>query len=543
MKNLAQTNYSSALLAVKTLKEKYGDTWNAVSSENAARMATQNRFKTGLDIAKYTAAIMRKDMAEYDADSSKYTQSLGCWHGFVAQQKMIAVKKHHKTTSKRYLYLSGWMVAALRSEFGPLPDQSMHEKTVVPALIKEIYEFLSQADAIELNDLFRRLEMGEDMKNQIDDFETHVVPIIADIDAGFGNEEATYLLAKKMIQAGACAIQVENQVSDAKQCGHQDGKVTVPHEDFIAKLNAIRYAFLELGVEDGIIVARTDSEGAGLTQKLPVSQEPGDLASQYLAFVNAEEIAIEDAKEDDVLLKRDGKLVRPVRLSNGLYQFKEDSCIDRVVLDCITSLKNGADLLWIETPTPHVGQIAHMVNRVKEVVPNAKLVYNNSPSFNWTLNFRNQVYDVMAAEGRDMSAYDKNNLMDVKYDGSELCKIADEKIRTFQIDGAREAGIFHHLITLPTYHTTALHMDDLSEGYFGDEGMLAYVKGVQRQEIRKGVSCVKHQRMAGSDLGDDHKTFFAGDKALKAGGEKNTSNQFEIKVKDTEHKENLSVLA
>jgi isocitrate lyase len=51
------------------------------------------------------------------------------------------------------------MVAALRSEFGPLPDQSMHEKTAVPALIKEIYDFLRQADAIELNDLFRRLEM------------------------------------------------------------------------------------------------------------------------------------------------------------------------------------------------------------------------------------------------------------------------------------------------------------------------------------------------------------------------------------------------
>ncbi|MFT6963746.1 MAG: isocitrate lyase, partial [Flammeovirgaceae bacterium] len=505
MKNLAQSNYSSALETVRNLKAKYGNSWNAINPESAARMVTQNRFKTGLDIAKYTAAIMREDMEAYDADSSNYTQSLGCWHGFVAQQKMIAVKKHHKTTSKKYLYLSGWMVAALRSEFGPLPDQSMHEKTAVPSLIAEIYDFLRQADAIELNDLFKRLENGEDVQSQIDNFETHVVPIIADIDAGFGNEEATYLLTKKMIEAGACAIQIENQVSDAKQCGHQDGKVTVPHEDFIAKINAIRYAFLELGVDDGIIVARTDSEGAGLTQKLPVSQEPGDLASQYLAFVEAEEITISEAKEDDVLLKRDGKLVRPVRLSNGLYKFKDGSNIDRVVLDCITSLQNGADLLWIETPTPNVQQIAHMVNRVKEVVPNAKLVYNNSPSFNWTLNFRQQVYEEMTAEGEDMTAYNKSNLMDVSYDSSELSYRADQKIKTFQLDGAREAGIFHHLITLPTYHTTALHMNDLTEGYFGEEGMLAYVKGVQRQELRKGVSCVKHQRMAGSDLGDDHK--------------------------------------
>ena len=520
--------YVSAFEKVRQLKAKYGETWAAVTPHNTARMMVQNRFKTGLDIAKYTAGIMRQDMAEYDANPSNYTQSLGCWHGFVAQQKMIAVKKHHGTTAKRYIYLSGWMVAALRSEFGPLPDQSMHEKTAVPKLIEEIYTFLRQADAIELNDLFRRLDAGEDVLEQIENFETHVVPIIADIDAGFGNEEATYLLAKKMIEAGACAIQIENQVSDAKQCGHQDGKVTVPHEDFIAKLNAVRAAFLELGVEDGVVVARTDSEGAGLTQKLPVSNQKGDLASKYLDFVEVEVVDIAEVSDNEVLLKRDGQLARPVRLPNGLYKFRAGTNIDRVVLDCITSLQNGADLLWIETPTPHVGQIAHMVNRVKEVIPNAKLVYNNSPSFNWTLNFRQQAYDAMEEAGEDMTPYNRSMLMDAKYDDTPLSAFADNMILNFQKEGAAKAGIFHHLITLPTYHTTALHMNDLVEGYFGEQGMLAYVLGVQRQEIRKGVSCVKHQRMAGSDLGDDHKTFFAGDNALKAGGEKNTSNQFEM---------------
>lgn len=526
MSNSSKTTYTSALETVQKLKAKYGNTWGAITPENAARMIMQNRFRTGLDIAKYTAAIMRKDMAEYDADHTKYTQSLGCWHGFIAQQKMIAVKKHHKTTDKTYIYLSGWMVAALRSEFGPLPDQSMHEKTTVPHLIEEIYTFLRQADATELNDLFHRLEAGEDVQAEIDNFETHVVPIIADIDAGFGNPEATYLLAKKMIEAGACAIQVENQVSDVKQCGHQDGKVTVPHEEFHAKINAIRYAFLELGVDDGIIVARTDSEGAGLTQTIPVSNEKGDLASQYISFLKTEEVDISEAKEDEVLIKKDGKLHRPSRLASGLYEFAEGTNIDRVVLDCITSIQAGADLLWIETPTPHVGQIAAMVNRVKEVIPNAKLVYNNSPSFNWTLNFRKQAYDAMVEAGEDVSAYNRAELMDAKYDGTELCEKADQMIRTFQADSAREAGVFHHLITLPTYHTNALQMNDLSEGYFGDQGMLAYVAGVQRQELRKGVSCVKHQRMAGSDLGDDHKEFFAGELALKAGGANNTSNQF-----------------
>ncbi|MCL4167241.1 UNVERIFIED_CONTAM: hypothetical protein GTU68_003112, partial [Idotea baltica] len=254
------------------------------------------------------------------------------------------------------------MVAALRSELGPLPDQSMHEKTAVSNLIEELYTFLKQADATELNDIFRRQAAGEDVQAEIDNFETHVVPIIADIDAGFGNPEATYLLAKRMIEAGACALQIENQVSDVKQCGHQDGKVTVPHAEFHAKINALRYAFLELGVEDGIIVARTDSEGAGLTQTIPVSEEKGDLASQYISFLKTEEVDIADAKEDEVLIKKDGKLHRPTRLPNGLFEFAKGTNLDRVVLDCVTSLQAGADLLWIETPTPHVGQIAAMVN-------------------------------------------------------------------------------------------------------------------------------------------------------------------------------------
>ena len=530
------SQYSNDVDAIASLRQAQGSAWAAINPEHAARMRAQNRFHTGLDIAKYTAKVMREDMAAYDKDSSQYTQSLGCWHGFIGQQKAISIKKHFGTMKKSYLYLSGWMVAALRSEFGPLPDQSMHEKTTVPMLIEELYTFLKQADAWELNHYFRDLEeakeAGDDVAAQkaqekIDNFETHVIPIIADIDAGFGNEEATYLLAKKMIEAGACAIQLENQVSDVKQCGHQDGKVTVPHSQFLAKINAVRYAFLEMGVDDGIIVARTDSLGAGLTQQIAVSNEPGDLGDQYNSFIAGEEI--KDAAEinpNDVVIKQSGKLVRLQRLASGLFEFRKGTGEDRVVMDCIASLQNGADLLWIETEKPHVKQIAGMVDRIREEVPNAKLVYNNSPSFNWTLNFRQQVYDAWSEDGKDVSAYDRDQLMDVKYDDTELGQVADEWTRDFQKEGAAKAGIFHHLITLPTYHTAALSTDQLSKGYFGDEGMLAYVKGVQRKELREGIATVKHQDMAGSNIGDDHKEFFSRESALKAGGKDNTMNQF-----------------
>ena len=404
--------YKEILENLSNLKASGKDAHVNMNPEHAARMRWQNQFQTGVDIAKYTAAIMRKDMDNYDADTSAYTQSLGCWHGFIGQQKLISIKKHFGSNDKKYLYLSGWMVAALRSEFGPLPDQSMHEKTSVASLIKELYTFLRQADARELSGLFRELDSSSDetkplIQEKINNYETHIVPIIADIDAGFGNEEATYLMAKQMIEAGACCIQIENQVSDEKQCGHQDGKVTVPHSDFLAKINAVRYAFLELGVDDGVIVARTDSLGAGLTKQIAITHEVGDLGDQYNSFLDVEEVTPDKMLHGDVLINQNGKVVRPKRLPSNLYQFRKDTGEARCILDSITSLQNGADLIWIETEKPHIGQIGAMMDEIKKVVPNAKLVYNNSPSFNWTLNFRQQIFDAMQAADKDVSSYER----------------------------------------------------------------------------------------------------------------------------------------
>ena len=70
-----------------------GESWNAIDAESVARMRLQNRFRTGLDIARYTARILRADMAAYDADPAQYTQSLGCWHGFIGQQRFVSLKQ------------------------------------------------------------------------------------------------------------------------------------------------------------------------------------------------------------------------------------------------------------------------------------------------------------------------------------------------------------------------------------------------------------------------------------------------------------------
>ena len=96
------SNYYDDVASLEGVCKAAGSSWDAINPESAARMRAQNRFKTGLEIAQYTADIMRRDMAEYDADSSQFTQSLGCWHGFIGQQKMISIKKHFGSTKKKF---------------------------------------------------------------------------------------------------------------------------------------------------------------------------------------------------------------------------------------------------------------------------------------------------------------------------------------------------------------------------------------------------------------------------------------------------------
>ena len=55
--------YQSDIAQIGQLIGGKNGTWDGIDAEAVARMRVQNRFNTGLDIARYTAAIMRKDMA------------------------------------------------------------------------------------------------------------------------------------------------------------------------------------------------------------------------------------------------------------------------------------------------------------------------------------------------------------------------------------------------------------------------------------------------------------------------------------------------
>lgn len=80
------------------------------------------------------------------------------------------------------------------------------------------------------------------------------LPLIVDADTGFGEPINVLLTVKELEDAGAAAIQIEDQVMP-KRCGHLDGKTVVPAEEFVQKLRAANHAR-----RDTLIVARTDSK-------------------------------------------------------------------------------------------------------------------------------------------------------------------------------------------------------------------------------------------------------------------------------------------
>ena len=84
------STYLTAIDAIRELKAKFGDTWRDISPEDAARMQMQNQFKTGLDIAECRGAIRCRYRGADGGGSRQYTQAVGCWDGFVAQERRIA---------------------------------------------------------------------------------------------------------------------------------------------------------------------------------------------------------------------------------------------------------------------------------------------------------------------------------------------------------------------------------------------------------------------------------------------------------------------
>jgi 2-methylisocitrate lyase-like PEP mutase family enzyme len=80
------------------------------------------------------------------------------------------------------------------------------------------------------------------------------LPLIVDIDTGFGNALNVIRTVRILEQAGASAIQIEDQHSP-KRCGHFDGKELIPLQEMVAKVRAA----VDTRRQDMVVIARTDA--------------------------------------------------------------------------------------------------------------------------------------------------------------------------------------------------------------------------------------------------------------------------------------------
>ena len=260
--------------------------------------------------------------------SEPYIHALGALTGNQAVEMVQAGLKA--------IYLSGWQVAADANNAGQMyPDQSLYPASSVPEKVQAINRALQRADQVA----------NLEKRAKIDWF----APIVADAEAGFGGALNAFELMKAMIEAGAAAVHFEDQLASEKKCGHMGGKVLVPVQEFIRKLEAARLAADVLDVPS-LIIARTDADGAKLLTS--------DIDERDHPFMTGE------------------------RTSEGFYEIKAgvDCAIARGV-----AYAPYADLVWCETSKPDLEDAKKFAEGIHRVYPGKLLAYNCSPSFNWKL--------------------------------------------------------------------------------------------------------------------------------------------------------------
>lgn len=81
------------------------------------------------------------------------------------------------------------------------------------------------------------------------------VPVVADLDTGYGNALNAARAMRAFERAGVAGVQIEDQVFP-KHCGHFEGTEVIPAVEFLGKLAAVLDARRD---QDLVVIARTDA--------------------------------------------------------------------------------------------------------------------------------------------------------------------------------------------------------------------------------------------------------------------------------------------
>jgi isocitrate lyase len=158
------------------------------------------------------------------------------------------------------IYLGGWATSAKGSSTeDPGPDLASYPLSQVPEEAAGLVRALLTADR---DQQYLRLRMTEEQRaaTPATDYRPF---IIADADTGHGGDPHVRNLIRRFVEAGVPGYHIEDQRPGTKKCGHQGGKVLVPSDEQIKRLNTARFQ-LDVMRVPGIIVARTDAEAGNL---------------------------------------------------------------------------------------------------------------------------------------------------------------------------------------------------------------------------------------------------------------------------------------
>ena len=437
-------------------------------------------------------------------------------------------------------YVSGWAASSTLTPTNDVgPDLADYPYETVPNCVDRI----TRAQILHDKKSWAEHCKTDGQSKLVD----YLRPVIADADTGHGGLSTVMKQAKLFVEAGVSGIHIEDQLHGGKKCGHQGGKIIVPTGEEISRLIAARLQFDLLGTET-VLIARTDSESSklissnidgrdqefilGVTgeQVIPLAEhiaaaeqsrsgaaaidaaEKSWLAEHKLmTFSEAAREAMKKQlfEESDIVAYTQaiqGKSnyeARQIaqeryhldvqwncdvaRTREGFYHFSGgiDAAVKRAI-----EFAPYADLLWLETKTPDLEYAREFAQRIKKVHPNKMLVYNLSPSFNWSSH-----------------------------------GFTDASLKSFIWDMAKE-GFVLQLVSLAGLHSAGLIAHQLSTA-FKTDGMLAYTNLIQKPEKESGADMLKHQKWSGAEYVDDILGLvMAGSSGSKAMGGDSTENQF-----------------
>jgi len=218
-----------------------------------ARQVAEQRGTIPVDytVAREAAAAFYERLRELFAERKSVTTFGPYSPGQAVTMKRMGIEG---------IYLGGWATSAKGSTSeDPGPDLASYPLSQVPDEAATLVRALLTADR---NQQYLRLRMSEAQRAATPAYDYRPF-IIADADTGHGGDPHVRNLVRRFVEAGVPGYHIEDQRPGTKKCGHQGGKVLVPSDEQIKRLNAARFQ-LDVMRVPGIIVARTDAEAANL---------------------------------------------------------------------------------------------------------------------------------------------------------------------------------------------------------------------------------------------------------------------------------------